>query len=62
MQQAKSLFGEHKKKLKKDWVWNRVWTIRTNDINNEEWIHDKLNLICTKDGTNNMLVKSKSTE
>lgn len=62
MQQAKSLFGEHKKKLKKDWVWNRVWTIRTNDINDEKWIHDKLNLICTKDGTNNMLVKSKSTE
>ena len=56
------MFGEHKKKLKEDWVWNRVWTIRTNDINNEEWIHDKLNLICTKDGTNNMLVKSKSTE
>ena len=61
MQQAKSLFGEHKKKLKKDWVWNRVWTIRTNDINNEKWIHEKLNLICTKDGTNK-LVMSKSTE
>ena len=61
MQQAKSLFGEHKKQLKKDWVWNRVWTIRTNDINDEKWIHEKLNSICAKDGTNK-LVMSKSTE
>ena len=33
MKNVRSLFGIREKKLKKDWVWNRVWTRKTDDMN-----------------------------
>lgn len=61
MERAKSFFGVGEKKLKKDWIWNRVWTKRTHDLNNEGWIIEVLKYICEKDGTHKLL-ESELTE
>lgn len=61
MKKVRALFGGSDKKLKKDWVWNRVWTRKTDNLNDEKWIKEMINTICQKDGTNS-LVESGSTE
>lgn len=62
MKKVRSLFVGGEKKLKKDWVWNRVWTKRNDDLNDEKWIKEMINtIICKKDGTNSLL-ESESAE
>lgn len=61
MKQVRSLFGVSEKKQKKEWVWNRVWTKRTYDLNDEKWVKEMINNICKRDGSNSLL-ESGSTE
>ena len=51
MKRVRSLFGISEKTLKKDWVWNRVWTKRTNDLDDEKWIEEMITTLLKKDGT-----------
>lgn len=51
MKRVRSLFGISEKALKKDWVWNRVWTKRTNDLDDEKWIEEMITTLLKKDGT-----------
>lgn len=55
MKNVRSLFGIREKKLKKDWVWNRVWTRKTDDMNDEKWIKDMITTILKKDGSNSLM-------
>jgi hypothetical protein len=61
MKKVRSLFVGGEKKLKKDWVWNRVWTRKTDDMNDEKWIKDMITTILKKDGSNS-LMESGPTE
>ena len=62
MKEVRSLFIGCEKELKKDWVWNRVWTKKRDDINDEKWIKEMINTICKKDGSEKLLVESELTE
>ena len=51
MEKVRLLFVEGETQLKKDWVWNRVWTKRTNNLTDEKWIKEMINTVCKKDGS-----------
>ena len=51
MEKVRLLFVKGEKQLKKDWVWNRVWTKRTNNLTDEKWIKEMINTVCKKDGS-----------
>ena len=40
---------------KKDWVWFRVWTERTDNIFNEGWMQDMIDKILKKDGSESLI-------
>ena len=55
MQEFKKKFPKNKAFPKKDWVWFRVWTERTDNIFNEGWMQDMIDKILKKDGSESLI-------
>ena len=60
MQEFKKKFPRNRDFPKKDWVWFRVWTERTDNIFNEGWMKDMIDKILKKDGSESLTVQGIS--
>lgn len=52
MMKVRGLFPKHRNFPKENnWVWHRVWTEKTDDLNDEKWVREKIKKLMNLDGS-----------
>ena len=52
MMKVRGLFPKHRNFPKENnWVWHTVWTEKTDDLNDEKWVREKIKKLMNLDGS-----------